>query len=157
MACATVIKGSGNVFLDLGFSEEKSAGLMLKSCLLQSVQGTIKRKGWKQIEAAGHLGIDQAKVSKLLCRADGRIFHRTPHAFSVPVRPGCRRDGPPGSSWETARDSKSKGGQGICLALSRFIGGRLQCGCIYTLPCRQHAALSPKDRPQTGPFPLIQA
>ena len=66
MACATVIKGSGNVFLDLGFSEEKSAGLMLKSCLLQSVQGTIKRKGWKQIEAAGHLGIDQAKLSKFL-------------------------------------------------------------------------------------------
>jgi hypothetical protein len=24
MACATVIKGSGNVFRDLGFSEEKS-------------------------------------------------------------------------------------------------------------------------------------
>ena len=66
MACAPVVKGSGNVFRDLGFSEEKSTGLVLKSCLLQSVQGTIKRKGWRQAEAAVQLGIEQAKVSKLL-------------------------------------------------------------------------------------------
>ena len=117
MACATVIKGSGNVFRDLGFSEEKSAGLMLKSCLLQSVQGTIKRKGWKQIEAAGHLGIDQAKVSKLLCRADGRIFHRTPRALSVLAWARCGSDRSPGSSWKKAwdcagADSKKAGEKG---------------------------------------------
>ena len=44
MARVTVTKGSGNVFRDLGFSEEKSTALMLKSSLLQSIQGTIK---WK--------------------------------------------------------------------------------------------------------------
>lgn len=66
MACATVIKGNDNVFQDLSFSEEKSAGLMLKSCLLQTVQDTIRSRGWKQVEAAVQLGIDQAKVSKLL-------------------------------------------------------------------------------------------
>lgn len=60
MACA--IKDSGNLFRDVGFSEEKSSGLILKGCLLQSVQETIKRKGWKQVEAAAQLGIDQAKV-----------------------------------------------------------------------------------------------
>ena len=59
-------KGSGNVFRDLGFSEQKSAELTLKSSLLQALQGTIKGRGWKQIEAAAQLGIDQAKVSKLL-------------------------------------------------------------------------------------------
>jgi predicted XRE-type DNA-binding protein len=66
MTRATVTKGSGNVFRDLGFSEEKSAELILKSSLLQALQETIKDREWKQVEAAARLGIDQAKVSKLL-------------------------------------------------------------------------------------------
>lgn len=66
MTRATVTKGSGNVFRDLGFSEEKSAELILKSSLLQALQETIKGRGWKQVEAAAQLEIDQAKVSKLL-------------------------------------------------------------------------------------------
>lgn len=66
MTRATVTKGSGNVFRDLGFSEEKSAELILKSSLLQALQETIKNRGWKQVEAAARLGIDQAKVLKLL-------------------------------------------------------------------------------------------
>jgi predicted XRE-type DNA-binding protein len=66
MARVTVIKGSGNVFRDLGFSEEKSVELILKSSLLQALQETIKGRGWKQAETVTQLGIDQAKVSKLL-------------------------------------------------------------------------------------------
>jgi predicted XRE-type DNA-binding protein len=66
MTLTTVTKGSENVFRDLGFSEEKSAELILKSSLLQALQETIKGQGWKQVEAAARLGIDQAKVSKLL-------------------------------------------------------------------------------------------
>ncbi|HLZ33596.1 MAG TPA: helix-turn-helix transcriptional regulator [Nitrospira sp.] len=66
MTRATVTKGSGNVFRDLGFSDEKSAELILKSSLLLALQETIKERGWKQTEAAVQLGIDQAKVSKLL-------------------------------------------------------------------------------------------
>ena len=66
MTRAAVTKGSGNVFRDLGFSDEKSAELILKSSLLQALQETIKDRGWKQVEAATQLGIDQAKVSKLL-------------------------------------------------------------------------------------------
>jgi len=62
----TVTKGSRNVFLDLGFAQERAASLRLKSNLLQALQGTIKERGWKQVEAAAQLGIDQAKVSKLL-------------------------------------------------------------------------------------------
>jgi predicted XRE-type DNA-binding protein len=61
-----VTKGSGNVFRDLGFSEQKSAELILKSSLLQALQETIRQNGWKQVQAADALGIDQAKVSKLL-------------------------------------------------------------------------------------------
>jgi predicted XRE-type DNA-binding protein len=44
MTRAAVTKGSGNVFRDLGFSEEKSAELILKSSLLQALQETIKAK-----------------------------------------------------------------------------------------------------------------
>ena len=66
MTRATVTKGSGNIFRDLGFSEERSAELLLKSSLLQALQDTIRSHAWKQVEAAVHLGIDQAKVSKLL-------------------------------------------------------------------------------------------
>jgi predicted XRE-type DNA-binding protein len=61
-----VTKGTGNVFRDLGFSEEKAAELVLKSSLLQAIQETIREHGWKQAEAATRLGVDQAKVSRLL-------------------------------------------------------------------------------------------
>src|ERR1041384_758155 len=85
MTRATVTKGSGNVFRDLGFSEEKSAELILKSSLLQALQETIKGREWKQVEAATQLGIDQAKVSKLLAGQSGRKCrdpHLVPSCFS---------------------------------------------------------------------------
>ncbi|MDP3089587.1 MAG: helix-turn-helix transcriptional regulator [Nitrospira sp.] len=84
MTRATVTKGSGNVFLDLGFSQEKSAELILKSGLLQALQETIKGQGWKQIEAAAQLGIDQAKISKLLAgQMAGFSIERLVHFLSL--------------------------------------------------------------------------
>jgi predicted XRE-type DNA-binding protein len=84
MTHATVTKGSGNVFRDLGFSEEKSAELLLKSSLLQAIQDTIKSRGWKQVEAAAQLGIDQAKVSKLLSgQMAGFSIERLVHFLSL--------------------------------------------------------------------------
>ena len=84
MSRATVTKGSGNVFRDLGFSEQKSAELILKSSLLQALQETIKGRGWKQVEAANQLGIDQAKVSKLLAgQMAGFSIERLVHFLSL--------------------------------------------------------------------------
>lgn len=84
MTRATVTKGSGNVFRDLGFSEEKSAELILKSSLLQALQETIKGRGWRQVEAAAQLGIDQAKVSKLLAgQMAGFSIERLVHFLSL--------------------------------------------------------------------------
>ena len=84
MTRATVTKGSGNVFQDLGFSAEKSAELILKSNLLQALQETIKGRGWKQVEAAAQLGIDQAKVSKLLAgQMAGFSIERLVHFLSL--------------------------------------------------------------------------
>lgn len=84
MTRMTVTKGSGNVFRDLGFSEAKSAELILKSSLLQVLQDTIKIQGWKQVEAAAQLGIDQAKVSKLLAgQMAGFSIERLVHFLSL--------------------------------------------------------------------------
>lgn len=84
MTRATVTKGSGNVFRDLGFSEQKSAELILKSSLLHALQETIKRRGWKQVEAAAQLRIDQAKVSKLLAgQMAGFSIERLVHFLSL--------------------------------------------------------------------------
>lgn len=78
-----VTKGSGNVFRDLGFSEQTSAELILKSRLLQALQEAIRAQGWKQIEAAAQLGIDQAKVSKLLAgQMTGFSVERLVHFLS---------------------------------------------------------------------------
>ena len=95
MTRATVTKGSENVFRDLGFSEEKSVELILKSSLLQALQETIKGHGWKQAEAAAQLGIDQAKVSKLLAgQMAGFSIVRLVHFLSLlgqDVHPDVRR------------------------------------------------------------------
>ena len=79
-----VIQGTGNVFRDLGFSKQKSAELVLKSSLLQALQETIKDRGWKQVEAADRLSIDQAKVSKLLAgQMAGFSVERLVHFLSL--------------------------------------------------------------------------
>jgi predicted XRE-type DNA-binding protein len=84
MKRATVTKGSGNIFRDLGFSEERSAELILKSSLLQALQETIRERGWKQVEAAARLGIDQAEVPKLLAgQMDGFSVERLVHYLSL--------------------------------------------------------------------------
>lgn len=57
---------STDVFADLGFDEEESAGLNLKSCLFMSLQEVIKASKMTQAEAAEALGADQPKVSKIL-------------------------------------------------------------------------------------------
>lgn len=103
MTRTTVTRGSGTAFQDVGFSEEKSAELVLKSSLLQALQETLKEGGWKQVEATAQLHIDQAKVSKLLAgQMAGFSIERLVHFLSllgqdveVTVRkaPGGRRRG----------------------------------------------------------------
>jgi predicted XRE-type DNA-binding protein len=84
MKRATVTRGGENIFRDLGFSEERSAELILKSSLLQALQKTIRGRGWKQVEAATRLGIDQAKVSKLLAgQMSGFSVERLVHFLSL--------------------------------------------------------------------------
>ncbi|MEW6248609.1 MAG: helix-turn-helix transcriptional regulator [Nitrospirota bacterium] len=84
MKRARVTKGTGNIFRDVGFSGQRSAELILKSSLLQALQETIRGRGWKQVEAAARLGIDQAKVSKLLAgQMAGFSVERLVHFLSL--------------------------------------------------------------------------
>ena len=59
-----VEESSGNVFEDLGCvdPEERLAKARIGLCIAR----IVKAHGWKQREAAEHIGIDQPKVSKLL-------------------------------------------------------------------------------------------
>lgn len=57
--------GSGNVFIDLGFSAEEAANLTLRSQLMLVIKDVIKERGWTQQEAAKELGIHQPRVSDL--------------------------------------------------------------------------------------------
>jgi predicted XRE-type DNA-binding protein len=111
MKRATVTKGSGNIFRDLGFSEERSAELILKSSLLQALQETIRERGWKQSEAATQLGIDQAKISKLLAgQMAGFSVERLVHFLSLlgqDVEVTVRR-APRGQRYGTVRAKVSK-------------------------------------------------
>ena len=111
MKRTTVTKGSGNIFRDLGFSEERSAELILKSSLLQALQETIRERSWKQVEAAARLGIDQAKVSKLLAgQMAGFSVERLVHYLSVlgqDVEVTVRR-APRGQRYGTVRTKVSR-------------------------------------------------
>ena len=67
-----------------GFSEQKSAELILKSSLLQALQETIRQNGWKQVQAADAVGIDQAKIFKLLAgQVAGFSVERLVHFLSL--------------------------------------------------------------------------
>jgi len=111
MKRAAVTKGSGNIFRDLGYSEERSAELILKSSLLQALQETIRSRAWKQVEAASRLGIDQAKVSKLLAgQMAGFSVERLVHFLSLlgqDVEVAVRR-APRGQRFGTVRTKVSR-------------------------------------------------
>jgi predicted XRE-type DNA-binding protein len=60
----TVETGSGNVFADLGLPNPEER--LVKSQLVQRISEIIKERKLTQAKAGEILGIDQAKVSKLV-------------------------------------------------------------------------------------------
>jgi predicted XRE-type DNA-binding protein len=119
-----VTKGSENIFRDLGFSEERSSELILKSSLLQALQDTIREQGWKQVESATRLGIDQAKVSKLLAgQIAGFSVERLVHYLSVlgqDVEVTVRR-APRGQGYGTVRTKVSRRSRTVSLSRSEKV------------------------------------
>jgi len=60
-----VMRGSGNVFKDLGFSDEEAANLLVRADLMIEIVKVIDERGWKPAEAAKALGVAQARISEL--------------------------------------------------------------------------------------------
>ena len=59
-------RGSGNVFLDIGFPPEEAQNLQLRSELMTRVEQFVKRSDVTQTEAARALGITQPRLNDLL-------------------------------------------------------------------------------------------
>lgn len=61
-----MIKGSKNVFRDVGFGKEEAANLKVRSMLMLEIERYIKRKKITQAEAAGRFGVTQPRVSDVI-------------------------------------------------------------------------------------------
>lgn len=59
-------KGSGNVFLDLGFEPAEAAVLQMRANLMSDLRIYIEKQGLTQADAAQRLGIAQSRVSDLV-------------------------------------------------------------------------------------------
>ncbi len=59
-------KSSGNVFKDLGFSQDEAEHLRVRADLLIQIHKALKARKMKQTEAAKILGITQPRVSDLI-------------------------------------------------------------------------------------------
>jgi predicted XRE-type DNA-binding protein len=58
--------GSGDIFRDLGFSEQESAALNIKACFFRKLQEALKESDCTQTELAAKLRIPQPKVSDII-------------------------------------------------------------------------------------------
>jgi predicted XRE-type DNA-binding protein len=61
-----IIRSSGNVFVDLGFSPEHAAILQMRADLMADLRKVIKAKKLTQAKAAKLLGVSQSRVSDLV-------------------------------------------------------------------------------------------
>lgn len=61
-----VTRGSGNLFIDLGFDPAEAEIMALRVEVMIRIEQRLKSQGWTQLEAAKRLGITQPRVSKLI-------------------------------------------------------------------------------------------
>jgi predicted XRE-type DNA-binding protein len=61
-----IIRGSGNVFLDLGFPPHEAQSLLLKTHLMIEIQRLIKSSRLSRERAAHRLGVTRTRLNELL-------------------------------------------------------------------------------------------
>ena len=61
-----IVKSSGNVFIDLGYSPDEAAILQMRADLMADLRKFIKAKRLTQAKAAEILGVSQSRVSDLI-------------------------------------------------------------------------------------------
>jgi predicted XRE-type DNA-binding protein len=59
-------KGSGNVFLDIGFPPGEAQNLLMRADLMLKIEQFVRKSGMTQKEAAKLLGITQPRLNLLL-------------------------------------------------------------------------------------------
>ncbi|QXL84959.1 helix-turn-helix domain-containing protein [Comamonas sp. NLF-1-9] len=62
----TIHPSSGNVFVDLGYSEGEAAVLALRADLMARLRLLVQTEAWTQQQAAQRFGIAQSRVSDLV-------------------------------------------------------------------------------------------
>lgn len=62
----TMTRGSGNVFLDMGFPPEEAAHLQIRSKMMIMIKVLIKERRLTQKKAATVLGVTQPRVSDIV-------------------------------------------------------------------------------------------
>jgi predicted XRE-type DNA-binding protein len=61
-----MVRGSDNVFRDLGFPEEQARNLLLRSQIMICIEQFVERSGLTQARAAARLGLTQPRLNALL-------------------------------------------------------------------------------------------
>lgn len=61
-----IVRGSGNVFRDLGFPEPEARNLALRSEIMVRIEEFVERSGLTQARAATRLGLTQPRLNALL-------------------------------------------------------------------------------------------
>ena len=56
----------GNVFKELGFTDEESVGLAMRVDLAVEIEKFIRRKKFTQMKAAEYFNVPQPKISKIV-------------------------------------------------------------------------------------------
>lgn len=65
-AKSRITRGSGNVFLDLGFPPHEAVVMLLRCELAEAIRKWMAREGLTQARAAKHLGIVQPRISEIV-------------------------------------------------------------------------------------------
>ena len=74
-----LIRSSGNVFRDLGFSPDEVEYLKVRAELMVNLQKVITARGLKQAAAAELLGVTQPRGERPDAWSNRPLQHRHPH------------------------------------------------------------------------------
>ena len=61
-----ITRGSGNVFLDLGFPPHEAAVMLLRREIAEALRKWMVREELTQAQAAKHLGVAQPRISEIV-------------------------------------------------------------------------------------------
>jgi predicted XRE-type DNA-binding protein len=62
-----ITRGSGNVFVDLGFAPHEATVMLLRCELAEGLRRWMARQSLTQAEAAERLGVSQPRISEIAC------------------------------------------------------------------------------------------